>query len=365
MKSIYGSFKKFAYHIKDFKEVLKVALAFSRVKKYTRLLDPRSNFQEARLESEIRFHPLTKKTGRVAHFAGAKFTKPDFQEVVESTQKVCPFCPDKVEKITPLFPPDLVPTGRIRFKEAIVIPNLNPYDAHSAVTVMTKAHYLPLPLFTPEQLLNAFTASLNYFEQVAKGDPEAAYCLINWNCMPPAASSQLHPHLQVFATSTPGNTHAEELSASQTYQKENGRNFWAEFVTEEKKLGERYIAEINDTVWLTSFVPFGVLGDILIIFKERPSMWEISQKDLEALATGLCRVFKYYDDCGIYSFNLAFYPGPQNQDYFWTHACISARTILQPTLGTTDLGTLRQLYNEPYTLVWPEELSKKLKAYFT
>lgn len=342
-----------------------MALEFKCIKKQTRFLDPRNNYQESFIESEIRFHPLTGKTARVAHFATFQgFTKPDLTAMIEATKKTCPFCPETLEKVTPKFPPDMIPEGRIRVGEAVVIPNLSPYDKHSALTVMTTEHHIPLVEFTTEQLTNAFNASFGYFERTAKGDPEAEYCLVNWNYMPYSGASQVHNHMQVYATSTPGNTHSDMLKASKAYKEEKGRNFWADFIEEEKKLGQRYIGEVGNTVWLTNYTPFGAVGDIIFIFPNRASSWDLTPEDFSDLIKGLQRVFKYYDSMGIFSFNLAFYPGPQNQEFFWTHGMISARISFNPAIGSGDIGTLRHLYNETFSMLWPEKQCEQIKPFF-
>lgn len=342
-----------------------MTIEFRSVKKRTRFLDPRNNFQENLTESEIRFHPLTQKTCRVAHFTPASFPKPDLSEIIKTTKKSCPFCPGQIDDVTPLFPPDLISEGRLRLGEATVLPNLFPYDVFSALTVITASHYVSLCDFSSEQLINAFMLSLQYFEKAARGDPEAKYCLINWNYMPYSGGSQIHPHLQIFATSTPGNTLAEEILASKIYQEKNGSNFWGDLINEEKQSGQRYIAEVGNTVWLTSFAPFGVLGDILAVFPNRSSTWGLTTGEITDFVEGLQRLFRYYDSFGVYNFNLAFYPGPQNQDYFWTHAVILARTSVNPLLHASDINTLRHLYNEPFTMISPEKLCQKIKPFFT
>ncbi len=339
-------------------------MEFGRVKKSTRFLDPRTGFQEQRVESEVRSHPLTSKTSRVAHFSLREWPKPDLSELVKMTRENCPFCPQVIDRVTPLFPPDLIPEGRLRRGEATVIPNLFPYDVYSALTVMTTEHYVSLADFSAGQIVDAFQVSLAYFEKAAQGDPEAEYCLINWNYMPYSGGSQVHPHLQVYATSTPGNLLAAEIAASKAYRERNGRHFWADFVTREKESGERYIGEAGNTFWLTNFAPLGMLGDVVAVFPGSSSCWDLTPAQIGDFVKGLQGVFRYYDSAGIYSFNLAFYPGPPEQDYFWTHAVISARASINPLVHASDINTLRHLYDEPFTIIEPEKLAQKIREWF-
>ena len=101
--------------------------------------------------------------------------------------------------------PDLVPEGRVQRGEAVVFPNLSPYDEHSAVAVMCREHFISPSGFTPGILSDAFRACIDYFDHFAHF-PGTDFPLVCWNYMPAAGSSQVHPHLQVYATDVPGNS---------------------------------------------------------------------------------------------------------------------------------------------------------------
>ena len=141
-----------------------VGMEFKSIRKVTRFLDPRTGLSETRVESEVRLHPLTGRTSRVAHFSLRGASRPDPEELIAATRENCPFCPQAVERETPMFPPDLVPRGRLRRNEATVVPNLFPYDAYSALTIITKDHYVPLHAFTEERLSDTFGLPLVLFE---------------------------------------------------------------------------------------------------------------------------------------------------------------------------------------------------------
>ncbi|TDA68628.1 MAG: hypothetical protein D9V47_07680 [Clostridia bacterium] len=341
-----------------------MAVEFRNVQKVSRFLDPRQDFAETKTASEIRFDPLTGRTGRVAHFALPPLTPPDLEEMARlSLERGCPFCPDLLEKVTPMFPSDLIPEGRLHRGEATVIPNLSPYDEHSALTVMSRQHLVRLPDFTLALLTDAFSLSLEYFHRVYQGPP--SFPLINWNYFPPSGGSQLHPHLQLFATDTPGNLLLAEIQASERYYREEGRNFWEELVVAEKAEGKRYLGQTGEVSWMVSYVPIGILGDVVAVFPQRSTLAELTPGDLEAFSDGLTRVFRYFHDQGMYSFNLAFYPGrPGEADRFWVHARTVPRFSVQPVLHASDVNTLQYLYDEPVTMIWPEAMAAGLKPYF-
>jgi UDPglucose--hexose-1-phosphate uridylyltransferase len=335
-------------------------IRFERREKITRYLDPRQDYAENQIRSEIRWDPLTGRTARVAHFVGFQLAPVDYSAMIAATRDVCPFCPERVMDVTPKFPPDIVPTGRVQKGAAIVFPNLSPYDEHSAVAVMGPDHYVPLDGFTPDMLTTAFLACSEYFGY-ARQHPGTRFALVNWNYMPAAGGTQIHPHLQVFATDTAGNTHREELEASGRYYAETGRSYWADLLETEERLGERFVARGQHTVWCTSFVSQSPLTDVLVVFPERRTLLELSENAVAELAQGLVQTFRYLAARGVYSFNLAWFPGTEDRPDYWMHLRLSPRLYLSPRVWAADTSTLQHLYRESYMIWTPEEEASGLR----
>ena len=88
-------------------------MKFEAKKKETVILNPAKNMERRSIPSEIRIDPLTGRSARICHFMELKWEKPDFEKLIAGTQEYCPFCPDKVMKVTPLFPEEIVPEGRM------------------------------------------------------------------------------------------------------------------------------------------------------------------------------------------------------------------------------------------------------------
>ena len=106
----------------------------------------------------------------------------------------------------------------MRRNDMTIFPNLAPYDTIGAVATFGARHYIPMTDFTVDLMAGAFGFARDFFRRVhASGHPESVYHIINWNYMPPAGSSIIHPHLQVFSTSTPPNLMREEIEASKAY----------------------------------------------------------------------------------------------------------------------------------------------------
>lgn len=343
-----------------------MAIAFYREKKETAFLDPRADFQERTTESEIRLDPLTGFSGRVAHFHGLTLPDMDFDALQRATEgQFCPFCPEKLAQVTPKFPKRLWPQGRIELGNAIVFPNLSPYDAFSAVTVLTRDHRMPATEFSIEELADGLEASITYFRAVQEIEQRAGYCLLNWNYLPAAGASQIHPHMQVFATNTAGNVLHAELEASARYAKQTGRSFWSEYLEYEEATRERFVGRMGNIAWLVPFVPFSIFMDAEAVFEGKSTLTQLQRTDLIAFAEGLKRVFAYMASQHLYGFNLAFYPAEREDESFWLHARISARGWLNPAVNTPDVGTIRHLYNEPYTMIYPEQTAEALRSFFT
>ena len=337
-------------------------MKFESIKKETIMLNPQQNMEERRIPSEIRIDPLTGRSARICHFMKLKWEKPDFNAVVAGTEAYCPFCPDKVLDVTPYFPKDILPEGRMRKGDMVIFPNLAPYDSIGAVATMGGRHYIPMMELSTELMASAFGFAQDFFRHIETlNHPEAVYHIVNWNYMPPAGSSLIHPHLQVFSTSTAPNLMREELTAAKNYFENNKTNYWDDLVAVERDTNERYLGKIGRSHWMTAYAPVGVAGDVLAVFEDVKSTLELTDSDILDLATGLKHVIAGYDKMGIYSFNMNFFTGSKTDDYARFHLLFSPRTFFNQSLGTPDIGALRNLFNETLCMAFPEEINAMLK----
>jgi len=339
---------------------------FEATSKQTILLNPRDNMARQSIPSEIRKDPLTGRTSRICHFMKLSWPKPDFDKLTQGTAEICPFCPDKVMTVTPCFPGELVEEGRMVSGDKIIFPNIAPYDGLSAVAVMSGRHFVPVSDLKPDFVGSNFAFCLDFFRRVhATAHPESVYHIINWNYMPPAGSSLIHAHLQVFATSNAPNLLRQELEASKAYYREHGVAFWSELVRTEESRGERFLGRFGRSAWLTPFAPMGVAGDVMGVVEGVNSTLDLTDKDIADLAEGLCRAIAAYDEMGIYSFNMNFFTSVQGDGSFLFHLLFSPRTFFNQSLGTPDVGALRNLYNESLCMAFPEEIASRLRPYFS
>ena len=338
---------------------------FESVQKETIILNPMKDMARKAIPSEIRRDPLTGRTTRICHFMKLRWQKPDFDKLVEGTEKTCPFCPDRVMKITPCFPEEILPAGRLVSDDMVLFPNIAPYDSIGAVATLGSRHFIPMTEITAERVTKGFRLARDFFRKVREsGHPESVYHLINWNYMPPAGSSLIHPHLQVFSTASAPYLMQLELDAAKTYMENNGSNFWDDLVKAETESSERFLGKIGRTAWMTTYAPLGVAGDVLAVTDGVRSTLELSDEDLSDIAVGLSKVMAAYDKMGIYSFNMNFFTGAENDDHARFHLLFSPRTFFNQALGTPDIGALQYLYNESVCMAFPEDIKKMLVSEF-
>ncbi len=336
------------------------------IEKETILLNPLKGMAPRKIPSQIRFDPLTGRSARICHFMKLRWEKPELEKLAAASQANCPFCPGQVEAITPCFPPEILPQGRLKRNDMILFPNLAPYDSIGAVATMADTHLVPMTAFSARRMAAAFDLAMEFFRHLeASGHRESVYHLVNWNYMPPAGSSVIHPHLQVFATSSAPNLLRQELEAAQRFEAKQKTNFWEELIEFEATQGQRYLGRIGSTHWMVTYAPMGVAGDVIAVVEDAACSLDLGPEHLRDLARGLQRIMQAYEQMGIYSFNMNFFSGRRHDgDFYRFHLVFSPRTFFNQALGTTDIGALRNLYNETLCMAFPEEIATMLRPYF-
>jgi galactose-1-phosphate uridylyltransferase len=341
------------------------AIEFRAERKTARLHDPRRGFALAAVESEIRYHPLTGDTARICHFSLAAPPPVDLGAMVEASRGACPFCPGKVEGVTPRFPEDIVPGGRVRHGEAVLFPNLFPYDDLSAIAVPCGEHFLAMDAIAPRVVADGLGVARDFMRIVApRFAPGTAYGIVTWNYMPPSGGTQVHPHLQVIVTENPGNGPRRELAAAAVYRARRGRAFAADLIDAERG-GSRWIGERGRVAWLVPFAPTGVLGDAMAVFRERTSLLDLDDADISAFAESLARVLAGFAARGLWSFNLCLQPDAfgESSGRHWLAARLVPRLYLNPTLRVVDVAYLPLLLEERFAMSWPEEVAAALRTH--
>jgi UDPglucose--hexose-1-phosphate uridylyltransferase len=342
-------------------------IEFPREVRPARLLlrDSAGAFVPSEVPLDFRRDPLTGQSCRLVRYSPERIIRTDLEELERRSKEIpCPFCPPLVEKITPRFPPDLIPGGIIRRGKALAFPNAGPYDVYGTVVVMSDEHFVPLKDFTLETIHDALLAAHTYLRKVQKADPAAKHHFVAWNYMPPSGGSLVHPHLQANAGYRPTNFQKLLLDSSRKYNKKHGTNYWSDLLEQERRTGERYIGTSGGTQWLASFAPRGRLADILVLFPGRASVVELDAGDLRDLAAGLLKVFGYLDELNLISFNMATCSG-FDKGQFWAQARITPRgLLLYSPIETSDQFYYQVLQDENICILPPEDACVRLKKWF-
>ena len=343
------------------------AITFRAERKSARLHDPRRNFELAEVGSEIRFDPLTGATGRICHFSLGKLSAPDLSGMLAESASTCPFCPDKVESVTPRFPDDLVPGGRMKRGGAVLFPNLFPYDDISAVATLCREHFHPMDA-VPEQVVCDGVGIARDFFLSARGRVAAGsgFGLATWNYMPPAGGTQIHPHMQVVLTAHPGNAVARELQAEAEFSRRNGACYAECLLQAERSRGERFVAQTGAVAWLVPFVPVGLFGDCMALFPGRATLADLSDTDIGDFAGGLARALRAFAGRGLWSFNLTFFPARfgASDGSHWLSARLLPRLYLNSKFHVSDASYMHLLLEEKFAMTYPEQTAQVLREAF-
>lgn len=342
------------------------AVSYRTERTTSRFLDPRTGFEPAEAESEVRYDPLTGDTARICHFSLKSAPPVDLSDVIESTREGCPFCPDKVLEVTPRFEEDLVEGGRVTRGEAVVFPNLFPYDDYSAIGVVSHDHALPIGDMPTGKLADVLIAARTFLSIVDARTQDqgiVSYPLVTWNFMPPSGGSQIHPHIQVIHTQRPVNTLRRRLAAESDWRERHDDPYMAALIEAERSNGARWIGDTGSVGWWAPFQPTGMLGDCAAVFPEMATITDLTDDDIENFVEGLRRVLAGFADMGFVSFNLVFSSdqASADPDRHWVTAQVVPRFYVNPANRATDAAYLQFVVHENFAMVYPEETAARLR----
>jgi UDPglucose--hexose-1-phosphate uridylyltransferase len=347
------------------------AIHFESIASTFTIRNPQKDFLEEDFQVEVRSDPLLGDTSvynpLLKGKAKAFFGDSDpalIQRLVEESAKTCIFCPDRVEKSTPQYRPELVPGGRIRIGEALLFPNLFAIGKYHAVVSLSNAHFLKLSEFNPCLLENGFRAAREFLKAVYRHDQSSLYVSVNVNYLFPAGASLVHPHLQMLVTPVAYSYQGRLMKACGTYYQKKGSAYHADLIDAEKKAGSRYIAQTGHWHWMTAFSPLGS-NEVTAVHERESDIAFLSDADFRDLSLGISKVLVFYEKLGHLSFNYALYAArqPHAGD---GHRCLMRiinRQNLYPNYRNDDYFLQKMLQSE-LIINLPEELAPKLRVNF-
>jgi len=344
-------------------------ISFEKVIREAKFLSPLRDFKPVVQKIEFRKDPLTGRWCRI-NMERARRVKQattggeNLSEIVEKSKKSCFFCPRNLDKATPMFPSNF-PSGRLKRGSAVLFPNLFPFSEFHAVGILSREHFLNFSDFSRRQLFDCFWLCINYLKLVRKAHRDVKYCTLNWNWLPPAAASIIHPHVQVTADRKPTSYVREILQASRRYFQSRGSNYWLDLIESERN-GDRWIGERDSVSWMTSFAPQGN-REVLGVFSDgSSSLLELSNSSLRDFCTGILRILKGYREMGVDSFNLTFFSASADgeaKDWYSLHSKIISRPNFRAFYASDD-GFMEKFHEEPIIETKPEDVASFLRRYF-
>jgi UDPglucose--hexose-1-phosphate uridylyltransferase len=315
------------------------------------MLDP-STGEVMTTPVEVRFDPLTGHTSRILPDRGLMPANDfDLGAFAAEVQPSCPFCTERIERLTPRLPQDIHPDGRIVHGEAVLFPNLHAYSSHSSVSVYSpRLHYLPLEDMTPRLMADNLATQVAFASAVMTADPAASWTSINANHMLPSGSSLFHPHLQGIVDAQP--TTFQRLLADVPPER------FVAYLRTERSAGERHLGSTGQVEWLVSFAPIAP-AELRAFIAGVASTVDLGEDLIEELGYGLSLALGAYAEMGYESFNLATYGAPRGTTGYALNLRIACRSNLKP-FYRSDSTFLERLHWEGAIDLSPEVVAERI-----
>jgi galactose-1-phosphate uridylyltransferase len=256
----------------------------------------------------------------------------------------CPFCRDAVMTVTPTFPDG----RRILKGESVTFPNLFPFGEGHVVTVITREH--AVVSFSRQQVEDALLSQIEALLQVD------GYPSINWNFLPSAGASLVHPHMQGISDSSPSHIFDIYRAAGEQYRKKQGRNYW-DAVLEQERSSDRYLFG-DEMVWSAHAVPVGereVRGILPIATLDEMENY------VDLVAQGILEIISLYRELGTHAFNMSIFFDKRGNDPGFRVFCSMISRINPNPSSTSDSAFMERLHLEPVIMTLPEDLGKFYK----
>jgi UDPglucose--hexose-1-phosphate uridylyltransferase len=319
------------------------------------MLEP-STGEPVRTTIEVRVDPLTGHTSRILPERGLMPASDfDLEAFALQSQPGCPFCPGRVDRLTPRLAPAICPDGRIARGEAVLFANLHAYSSHSSVSVYSpRLHYLPLEQITPQLLTDNLATQVAFAKAVMAAEPQSRWASINANHMLPSGSSLFHPHMQGIVDSRP--TTMQRMLADVPPQR------FAAYLDAERRSGERFLGDTGRVQWMVGFAPIAP-AELRAFIAGISSPAELDDGLVGELAHGLALALGAYAEMGFQSFNCAVYGAPPATEGYPLNLRLACRSNLRP-FYRSDSTFLERLHWEGAVDQVPESVARQVRDRF-
>jgi galactose-1-phosphate uridylyltransferase len=346
------------------------AIVFESVTSTLAIHNPLEGFALQEQRVEVRRDPLLGDTSVLNRFQQTKtgfFGENDrafIAQLVEKSAASCIFCAERLGRTTARYPDEFIPGGRLTRGEATLLPNLFALGAYHPVVVLSKAHFLELGGFTPTLIADGFDAAREFIDRAHRRDPDAVFTAIGANYLLPAGASQIHPHLQMLVTPVAFTHHERLLRACRLHHERHGASCLDDLVLEERRLRQRFIAQLGGWSWIAAYAPRGN-NEILAVHETEQDFAALAGEDVQALAAGISKVLGFYGGLGLLCFNYAIFSVRREAPAAGFRCClrIISRQNLSPAYRNDDYF-LQKLLDSDVIATVPEELAERLRPEF-
>ena len=145
----------------------------------------------------------------------------------------------------------------------------------------------------------------------------------------------IHPHFQIVVDSKPTRFHQKLVAETLKYSMTRDKNYWADSVSFEKKGRERYIFRSKNIVFLATYCPQRMCGEVLTLFEKVRTLDEVGEVGWKCFSKGLCSVLCSFHQMHFDSVNMTLLANIDNSGHFLTRARIIPRKSI-PTRGVSE-----------------------------
>ena len=347
-------------------------ITFERTVETASFFSPLRGMEFAEQTIEVRRDPLTGMTAVASAELATKeemfYGRTDWEyaeRLARDSREGCFFCPEKVFEVTPRYPDEVLPGGRLERGRALVFPNLFPLAALHAVVTYPKRHFLRPSDFAPGLLHEGLGAAVEFAARAEAAYDGLEHLEVCCNHMLPAGASMVHPHFQVFGGPAAPWLLRLQWERAAAFYEAHGVSYWQTLVDEETARGERLVGGRAGCTWLAAYAPAGG-REVVAVLPGRSRVAALDEEQVSELAQGLSRVLAWYEREGLSAFNFTLGGGPLAGPAA-SHAVtlrVIARSAFKPDYRTDDYFLQKQLGGE-LIFVAPEQIAATLRAEFT
>lgn len=271
-----------------------------------------------------------------------------------------PFCDPETLTPADTFPQAGDTVGRIRGKCCVTASSLVKLDGYHGLVIFDEHNPLR---FTQDQLGDYLDAAWEWAEFAHQEDPQARFYLVIWNCLPRAAASVMHGHLQMLLTR---DMHYPKIEAwrraAESYRQTYGEEYFSDLFEIHADLGLGF--EGDGVRIMASLTPVKDHETLIMADVDdyaRPGAF--SQAFKRALFLALDA---FINRIGVTAFNIAIYCPPLGETgEAWYGFPVVARLVNRgrPDAEICDVGAM-ELYASSVISADPFRVIEMLRASF-